>query len=167
MPREPIYCIHLRVQTPEAQIAVSRVVCSLLTLWFGDPPCSVTAFCSQHLLCSWQNNRCSFSVRHVLAAGCWGVRWWLRRWGLWSLKFPSNGWKWKINMWNGKLTWGQLNEVISDHCFWGGFAILPNTSQNHSLPLNTNGMIFSQPTASPQLICFSLLPPSNPSEKQG
>ena len=49
---EPIYCIHLCVQTPEAKIAVGRVVCSLLILGFWDPPCSILAFCSQHLLCS-------------------------------------------------------------------------------------------------------------------
>lgn len=63
---------------------------------------------------------------------------------------------------NEKLSRGQLNEVISGHCLWGRLAVPPNTSQNHSLPLNTNGTVLSQPTPASQLICFSLLPPSNP-----
>lgn len=57
---------------------------------------------------------------------------------------------------NEKLTCQQLNEVIPDHCFWDRFVVSPNTSQNHSLLLNANGTVLSQPTPTSTDLLFTL-----------
>ena len=66
---------------------------------------------------------------------------------------------------NEKITCKQLNEMVSDDRFGlgGRVVVFQNTSQNHSLPFNTNGTILSQPALnlSTDVLTFTLTP-SNP-----